>query len=101
MCGSVFSASSPQAVGSVGTSRQPASSSSSRFELRGELRARGRLLRRVAAQEHEARGELRRELDARLLRHGAQEFLGTFQQQAAAVAGFAVASRRRRGGSGG
>ena len=81
----------PQALGSMGTMRQPASSSSSRCELRRELRARGRLRQR-GSWFRNTRPEAKRavELDARLFGDGAQELLGRLQQQAAAVAGFAV-----------
>ena len=55
MSGSVFSASAPQAAGSTGTARQPASSSPGARQLRGERCARGGRLRRLAREENQSR----------------------------------------------
>ena len=93
MCGRVFSASAPQALGvrSAPCASRPAPAPA-RCELRRERRARGRAPARAPGSRNtrpEANCVARARCPASAATR-AQEFFGTFQQQAAAVAGLAV-----------
>src|SRR3569832_1582609 len=94
MCGSVLSASAPQALGSTGTARQPATAKPCSASSPAMRWFCGRRFGLVLIQEHHADGEALSELQTGLGGHRAHERNRELHQQAAAVAGLTVGGHR-------
>ena len=95
MRGSVCSASAPQALGSIGTTRQPASSSPARCSCAASAARAAAASVGSVREEHQPGGEACAERDARPRRPRARRnFSGRLQQQPAAIAGLAVRGDR-------
>ena len=94
MRGSVFSASAPQAPGSIGTTRQPASSSPCRCSCAASAVRAAAASCGLLGEKHQPGGEACAERDPGLGGQRAQEPFRALQQQPAAITGLAVRGDR-------